>query len=212
VERIGENVVHLPEVHGGPTLVLGDEVTLVDTGIPGSEQEIFAALESLGREGSEIRHVLVTHADGDHVGGLEAIVAATGARVYASGHEADVVEGTAPSRRGETKRWGSVDERVEPGQTLPLHGGVDVVGTPGHTLGHVAYHLRPGDVLLAGDCVNNMEGLSGSPPHLTADAQQARQAVRTLAALRPSTICFGHGPSLVGDAADRLAELDASLG
>jgi glyoxylase-like metal-dependent hydrolase (beta-lactamase superfamily II) len=213
MERITDSIHHLDELLGGPTLILGDgEVTLVDTGVPGSEDEILAALDSLGRDRAEIRHVLITHADADHVGGIESIVAATGARVYASQHEANVIEGRTPSRRGETKQWGRIDEVVEPGETLPLHGGIEVVGTAGHTVGHVSYYLRDEGVLLAGDCVNNMDGLAGSPPHITADAEQARGAVRTLARLAPSTVCFGHGPSLVGDAAQKLAELDASLG
>ena len=147
----------------------------------------------------------------DHVGGLAALVEATGARVYASEHEANVIEGSAPSRRGETRAWGAVDERVQPGETLPFHGGIEVLDTAGHTLGHVAYFLRRDGVLIAGDCVNNREGLAGSPPELTADAEQARAAVHAIAALEPQTICFGHGPSLVGNAGDALGELAAGL-
>lgn len=208
VERIGEHVHHLPEIHGGPSLVVeGGETTIVDTGVPGSSEAILAALGELGVEPASVTRILITHADGDHVGGLAELVAATGARVYAPPHEADVIEGRAPSRRRETNEWGRVDERVEPGTTLPFHRGIDVVDTKGHTLGHVAYFLRRDGVLFAGDCVGNRDGLHGSPPQLTADEEQAREAVRTVAALRPKSVCFGHGPSLVGDAADRLAEL-----
>ena len=44
-------------------------------------------------------------------------------------------------------------------------------------------------------------------PQHTADADQAREAVRTLAALRPDTIVFGHGPSIAGGAAEQLDQL-----
>jgi glyoxylase-like metal-dependent hydrolase (beta-lactamase superfamily II) len=212
MEHISDSIHHLPDVVGGPTLLLGEDgVVVVDTGVPGAEADILAALAELGRDPNEVRHVLITHADGDHVGGLAALVAATGARVYASEHEADVIEGRAPARNGETRESGRVDQRVRPGETLSLHGGIEVVDTAGHTLGHVAYFL-PGDgVLVAGDCVNNSDGLVASPPRLTADEDKARVAVRTIAALRPRTLCMGHGPSLVGDAAERLAELDDSI-
>jgi glyoxylase-like metal-dependent hydrolase (beta-lactamase superfamily II) len=212
MERITASIRHLPDVIGGPTFLLGeDDVVVVDTGVPGADADILAALEELGRQPNEVRHVLITHADGDHVGGLAALVEATGARVYASEHEADVIEGRAPARNGDTREWGHVDQRVEPGETLPLQGGIQVVDTAGHTLGHVAYFLPRDGVLVAGDCVNNSDGLVASPPHLTADADAARQAVRTIAELAPPTMCMGHGPSLVGDAAERLAELDRTI-
>jgi glyoxylase-like metal-dependent hydrolase (beta-lactamase superfamily II) len=210
-EQITPTIHHLPDVLGGPTLIVEDEVTIVDTGIPGADEEILALLESLGRDRADVTRILITHADGDHVGGLDGLVEATGARVYASEHEANVIEGNAPNRRGESRNWGSVDERVSPGETLPFHGGIDVVDTAGHTLGHVAYFLRRDGILFAGDCVNNREGLGGSPPELTADADQARAALHAIAALEPQTVCFGHGPSLVGDAGPALRELAAGL-
>jgi glyoxylase-like metal-dependent hydrolase (beta-lactamase superfamily II) len=212
MEHISDSIHHLPDVVGGPTLLLGEDgVVVVDTGVPGAEADILAALAELGRDPNEVRHVLITHADGDHVGGLAALVAATGARVYASEHEAEVIEGRAPARSGETRESGRVDQRVRPGETLSVHGGIEVVDTAGHTLGHVAYFLPVDGVLVAGDCVNNSDGLVASPPRLTADEDKARVAVRTIAALRPRTLCMGHGPSLVGDAAEGLAELDDSI-
>ena len=211
VERIGERVAHLPDLVGGPSFILDDEVTLVDTGLEDDAAEILAALESLGRRREELTRILITHADRDHVGGLAEILAATGARVYAPAHEADVIEGKTESRAGGTKEWGRVDERVEPGTTLPIHGGIDVVDTRGHTHGHVVYFLREDGVLFAGDAVNNTEGLVRSPSRITADEEGADEAVHTIAALRPASVCFGHGPSLVGDAAERLEELAAQI-
>jgi glyoxylase-like metal-dependent hydrolase (beta-lactamase superfamily II) len=212
METIAEGIHHLDDVVGGPTLLVApDRITLVDAGLPGSEGRILEVVRSLGRRPEDLKIVLVTHADPDHVGALPAIVEATGARVYAGEREADVVEGKVPNRAGETYPGVSVDRRLADGETLSLHGGIQVVATFGHTLGHVAYYLRREGVLLAGDCVNNVEGLGGSIPQYTADAEQAREAVRRIARLRPGTICFGHGPSIVGNAADRLDELAATV-
>ncbi len=212
METIAEGIYHLDEVVGGPTLlVAADRITLVDTGLPGSEETIFATLESLGRPPEDVKVVLITHADRDHVGALTAIVEATGAKVYAPDGEADVVEGKAPGRSGDLLPGISVERRLKDGESLALHGGVQVVGTPGHTLGHVAFYLPREGVLLAGDCLNNVDGLAGSMPQYTADAAQARQAVRRVAQLRPGTICFGHGPSIVGNAADGLDALAAGI-
>ena len=77
----------------------------------------------------------------------------------------------------------------------------------------MSLYLPGSRILIAGDCVNNRDGtLSGSAPEHTADAALAREAVRTVAAIRPDTIVFGHGPSIVGGAAARLDELNESLG
>lgn len=206
-ERIGDDVVHLPEIVGGPTILLGERVTIVDTGVPGSEDAILAAVADAGRSPDEVADIVITHADGDHVGSLRALAAWTGATVWAGEHEADVIEGKAPGRGGDVQRSGSVDRRFVPGDVLPLHGGIDTADSHGHTAGHVSLFLSRGRVLIAGDALNNRDGLSGSAPEHTANAEDASAAVRTLAVLRPDTIVFGHGPSLVGGAGDRLAEL-----
>jgi glyoxylase-like metal-dependent hydrolase (beta-lactamase superfamily II) len=211
MEKVNDSVHHLPEIVGGPTILLGESVTIVDTGVPDSEDAILAAVEELGRSRAEVGDIVITHADGDHVGSLAALVERTGATVWAGTHEADVIEGQAPGRTGNVKESGSVDRRFEPGEPLPLNGGIESVATHGHTAGHVSLFLPAERVLIAGDALNNREGLTGSAPEHTADADQAREAVSTLAALRPESIVFGHGPSIVGGAAQQLEELDRSL-
>lgn len=211
MERIGDDVVHLPDIVGGPTILLGETVVLVDTGVPGSDEAILAAVEEVGRSARDVTDIVITHADGDHVGSLPALVARTGATVWAGEHEADVIEGKAQSRGGDTNRTAAVDHRFVPGEALPLHGRIETVDTHGHTAGHVSLFLPRGRILIAGDAINNVEGLGGSRVQYTANAEDARAAVSTLAALSPDSIVFGHGPSLVGGAAEQLEELDRSL-
>ena len=209
VGRVTDTVHQLDELVGGPTLLIGaDGLVLVDTGVPGSEDAILASLESLGRERRELRHILITHADGDHVGSLPALVEATGAEVSAQSLEAEVIEGKRPARSGQVvEKPVSVDRIVAEGDVLSLGGGIRVVETFGHTAGHISYVLSDERVLLAGDALNNLEGLAGSMPQYTLDPDRAREAVRKLAALEPDTICFGHGPPIVGGAAGQLRAL-----
>jgi glyoxylase-like metal-dependent hydrolase (beta-lactamase superfamily II) len=211
IEKIGDTVYHLPDVVGGPTILLGDGVVVVDTGVPGSEAAILAAVEELGRAAGDVTDIVITHADGDHVGGLAALVEATGATVWAPAQEADVIEGLAPARSGDVQRRTRVDRRFRPGETIPLHGGIETHDTHGHTVGHVSLLLPMEGILIAGDAINNRAGLGGSPPENTANADDARAAVAALATLRPDTIVFGHGPSIVGGAATQLEAFDASL-
>jgi glyoxylase-like metal-dependent hydrolase (beta-lactamase superfamily II) len=212
MEKISDSVYHLPDVHGGPTILLGETVVLVDTGVPGSETAILAAVQELGRSPRDVTDIVITHADGDHVGSLAALVEATGATVWAPAHEADVIEGLAPARSGDVRRHAGVDRRFDPGETLPLHGGIEAHDTHGHTVGHVSLLLPAERILIAGDALNNRAGMGGSSPEYTANADDARAAVSALARLSPDTIVFGHGPSIVGGAAAQLEALDASLG
>ena len=212
MEKISESVYHLPEVVGGPTILLGETITIVDAGLPDSDAEILNAVSELGRTESDVSDIVITHADPDHIGGLARLVERTGAAVWAGEHEANVIEGLAPPRSGETQRSGAVDRRFRPGDTLPLNGGIETVPSHGHTAGHVSLFLPGERILIVGDALNNREELTGSSPQNTADPELARQAVGTLAKLRPESIVFGHGPSLVGGAADRLDALAASLG
>lgn len=212
MEKISESVYHLPEIVGGPTILLGETITIVDAGLPDSDDEILHAVSELGRSESDVSDIVITHADPDHIGGLARLVERTGATVWAGEHEANVIEGLAPPRSGETQRSGAVDRRFRPGDTLPLNGGIETVPSHGHTAGHVSLFLPGERILIVGDALNNREELTGSSPQNTADPELARQAVGTLAKLRPESIVFGHGPSLVGGAADRLDALAASLG
>lgn len=90
--------------------------------------------------------------------------------------------------------------------------GMHIVGSPGHTLGHLAVYDADTGVLLAGDALTNTEGLAGSNPAFTEDEDAAKATVGKLARLRPGTILVGHGDPIRRDAADALARLADSLG
>src|SRR5438045_3187844 len=141
--KITETIYQVDDVLGSPALVLGDDyLTLVDAGVPNSEDKILALVESLGRKPADVKHILITHADGDHIGALPAMVAATGATVYAQREEAEVIQGTRKSRGGQMVATPvEVQQIVRGGDVLPIHGGIQVVETFGHTSGHVSYYL-----------------------------------------------------------------------
>jgi glyoxylase-like metal-dependent hydrolase (beta-lactamase superfamily II) len=95
-------------------------------------------------------------------------------------------------------------------------GSFRVVHAPGHTPGHVFFFREADRVVLAGDVLANINFLSGKPglrlpPNaFSADPLQNRQSVRLLAELRPTLVCFGHGPPLVD--CSKLDEFLARLG
>ncbi len=48
-------------------LVLGEETVLIDTGRPGQGKGILKDLESMNVKPQDIKHILLTHHDVDHV-------------------------------------------------------------------------------------------------------------------------------------------------
>jgi len=143
-------------------LARGRRAALVD---PGSAAAAQAALDA---RGLALDSILVTHHHGDHTGGIDELVAASGARVFAPAREA-IADGARLVRDG---------DRL---QVLDLT--LQVIDVPGHTAGHVAYHapeleaLFCGDTLFAAGCGRLFEGT----------AEQMLASLRRLAALPGGT-------------------------
>lgn len=205
-------------------LVEPDGLTLIDAGLAGTEKKILAYLAQLGRAPRDLKHILITHSDGDHIGALAALQRATGARVYASESEARAIRAGQVSRELKPTGWqkialailaplirrvfatppASVDEIVTDNQTLPLCGGIHVLDTRGHTPGHLAYWVPSLGVLFVGDSlVSEGTRLRGSRGMNNWDQPLADAAVQRQAALAPKIVCAGHG-AVIHDAADKF--------
>ena len=153
----------------------GQRAWVVD---PGDAQPV---LDALQRDGLQLEGILVTHHHPDHVGGVDALRARTGAQV-----------------------WGPAREKIpQPCTPLAEGDGVDVLGcrftvmdVPGHTAGHIAYFsaavhasgssdpvLFCGDTLFSGGCGRLFEG---TPAQMLA-------SLDALAALQGNTrVCCTH--------------------
>jgi len=206
------NVHLVPGIVGNPYLLVdADGLTLIDTGLARSGKKILNYITRLGYSAGDLRRILITHADGDHVGGLAALKAASGARAYAHPIEAEAIAAGRQSRplklRGLQKwlfalvtplfkaRPADVDEPLSDGQVLPALGGLRVVETPGHTPGHISLFAPSAGVLFVGDSlVSGPGGLRPSRGANTWDEAQALESVQVQAALGAQIVCAGHGP------------------
>jgi glyoxylase-like metal-dependent hydrolase (beta-lactamase superfamily II) len=178
-------------------LVRKGEAAVVDLGTPGSADAIGAALTAAGSGWTSVRHIVLTHQHDDHAGGLAEVRPLVKAALYAG--ELDVQGIDAPA---DIKAVKDGDEVF----------GLRIIGTPGHTAGHISVFDPGTGVLVAGDALRTSDGLASSDPRYTADAAQASASVRKLAALDVKTILPGHGAPLTSGAADELRKLAASLG
>jgi glyoxylase-like metal-dependent hydrolase (beta-lactamase superfamily II) len=189
-----------------------DGLTLIDTGLSRHFNVTLHAIKRLDRSPVDLKRIIITHADGDHMGALADLKAICGARAYANPIEAQAIEKATPSR--ELKIQGvraqlfklaqpffkakpaHIDELLESGQVLPILGGLRVINTPGHTPGHISLYAPAAKILFCGDSmVAEKSGtLRCSRGANTWDEEQAKASVKIQAALGAEIVCAGHGP------------------
>ena len=220
----GVRQVHVPG--SSVFLLLGERVTIVDSGPPGSAARVLAALRRAGRTADEVEHILITHYHPDHLGGLAGLLRHVPARVGVHAAEAPAVCGDAPMPA--PVRYPTVAERLAPvmrlvrrcavdtvlrdGDELPVLGGLRIVHTPGHTPGHIALHLPDRGVVIAGDALQRRSAGLAPPARLvTADWAEALRSVRRLAALEFEVLALSHFPPLRGRAMEEVRRLAGRL-
>ncbi|MGH8957812.1 MAG: MBL fold metallo-hydrolase [Acidimicrobiia bacterium] len=179
-------------------VVRGSEAAIVDTGVSGSEGEIEAGLGEVGVGWEQVGHVILTHRHPDHQGSAAAVLeAAIDAVGYAG--EGDLASITSPRPLTAVRDGDSVF-------------GLDVVGTPGHTAGHICLLDSVAGVLVAGDALVGAEGGVVSPdPQFSSDHDEALRSVEKLAGFAYEQILFGHGEPVMAGGSGLVADLAAGL-
>jgi len=227
---IGSNIVnsYLVEEAG--------QVTIVDAGLPGYWRDLPAELDAMGRTIEDVRAVVLTHGDTDHVGFAERLRRERGVPVYV--HELD-----AARARGEVKKpgsgWGPIKIRpllgflvysglrgglrVPPlkevvtfgdGATLDVPGAPRIVHLPGHTPGSVAIHVPGVDAVFLGDAMTTRSVLTGEVgPRLapfTLEKDQALASLTKLDGIDATWALPGHGEVWNGGLQEALRQIRAS--
>jgi glyoxylase-like metal-dependent hydrolase (beta-lactamase superfamily II) len=183
-----------------------DGLTAVDTGLPGTAKAMLAAAEEAG---APIVRIALTHAHGDHVGSLEALhKELPEAEVSISARDARFLRGdkSLDPDEPQVKLKGSYPKvDVEPTRLLQTGdrvGSLEVVASPGHTPGHVAFLDTRDRTLIAGDAYQTLGGIAVSgkirplfplPAIATWHKPTALESARRLRELDPTRLSVGHG-------------------
>jgi glyoxylase-like metal-dependent hydrolase (beta-lactamase superfamily II) len=212
LHRIGSDIVavYLVDTPEG--------VTLIDAGLAGQWNELLAELTAMGRSLDDIRGVVLTHGDSDHIGFAERLRREHGVPVYV--HEAD-----AARARGEVSTkpgWGHVKVgptaaflwyalrnngmrttpltevvAVHDGDVLDLPGAPRVISMPGHSPGSIAIHVPIADAVFVGDALTTRHVLTGAegpqPAPFTDDPHEALASLERLEGLEVAWVLPGHG-------------------
>jgi glyoxylase-like metal-dependent hydrolase (beta-lactamase superfamily II) len=229
LHRIGSDLVNSYLVEDA------DGVTVIDAGLPGHWKELQAELATMGRSLDDVRGIVLTHGDTDHLGFAERLRKEKGVPIYV--HELD-----AARARGEDKSngsWGKVKPgpllrflwysgrrgglRVPPvtevmtftgDDVLDLPGSPVIIHVPGHTPGSVAIHVPAVDALFVGDALTTGHVLTGKkgprPAPFTLEPDLALESLGKLESVQATWLLPGHGAPWRGAVADALGQVRAA--
>lgn len=178
-----------------------DGLLLVDAGtMLGTAGRVLRAIADIGRQPSDLRSIVLTHCDMDHVGGVAELKRRTGAQVAIHELDAPVLTGVVRPQKGGLVmaalyrllvRPVAPDVRLHDGDTI---GGLRVVHVPGHTQGSIAL-VREDGVVFSGDALlSDKHGAVLPPdPRLAHDRAQAAASAERVRALHFRVLLTGHG-------------------
>ena len=218
LHRVGSDIVnsYLIADSGG--------VTIIDAGLPGYWKLVQAELAAMGKSLGDVRAVILTHGDTDHIGFAARLHRETGVAVYI--HEADVDRARLKVKKPNTG-WGPIKIgpvvgflwyssrqgglRIKPAtelktvadnDVLDVPGSPRIIHTPGHTPGSVTVHVPAVDALFLGDTMttrNVLTGVAGpKPAPFTLQPEQAVASLDRIDSVDATWVLPGHGPAWDG--------------
>jgi glyoxylase-like metal-dependent hydrolase (beta-lactamase superfamily II) len=224
LHRIGSDTVN------SYLVVDGDGVTIIDAGLPRYWRLLNRELAQLGRTLDDVRALILTHGDTDHIGFAGRLSREKKIPAYLFPSDDDRAHlkvkkpssGWGPVKIGPLAGflWYSALEGglkippagdllpVEDGQVLDVPGKPRIIHTPGHTPGSIAVHVTAVDALFVGDEMTTRNVLTGvkgpKPAPFTLDPVQAMTSLDRISDVDATWMLPGHGPAWDGGVAEAV--------
>jgi glyoxylase-like metal-dependent hydrolase (beta-lactamase superfamily II) len=215
LHRIGSDIVnsYLVVDEGG--------VTIIDAGLPRYWKLLNSELAQLGLTLDDVRALILTHGDTDHIGFAGQLSREKGIPAYVHPTDADRARMQV---KKPTSGWGPIKigpmagflwysslkgglrihpagelRPVEDGEVLDVPGSPRIIHVPGHTPGSIAVHVPEVDALFIGDTMttrNVLTGVTGpKPAPFTLQPEQAVASLDRVQDVDATWVLPGHGPA-----------------
>ena len=224
LHRIGSDTVnsYLVVDEGG--------VTIIDAGLPRYWTLLNHELTRLGLSLDDVRALILTHGDTDHIGFAARLSREKGIPAYL--HPADDDRARLKVKKP-NRGWGPVKigplagflwysalhgglrirpagelRPAEDGQVLDVPGAPRIIHVPGHTPGSIAVHVPAVDALFIGDTMTTRSVLTGAtgprPAPFTLQPEQAMTSLAQISDVDATWVLPGHGPAWDGGVAEAV--------
>lgn len=214
--KLTDGIHYLRQTMGGHVHAFllddGNGITLIDALYDSDGKMILDEIRAMGRQPSDLKNIIATHAHRSHIGGMAELKRLTNARVYSHEWEIGIVEG----RRKSTKvsiwpkpplaayytQFGlavgfdghkpcMVDEALKEAARV---GPLTVVSTPGHTPGCLSFYWPEKKALFVGDVIVTWPYVEAGWAGLTLDMKENIRSVGKLSDFGDVEIVgVGHG-------------------
>jgi glyoxylase-like metal-dependent hydrolase (beta-lactamase superfamily II) len=207
----------IPGVRGAHAYLYRSDggLAIIDPGYTSSVRAVRRFVQEQARD--PIDWVILTHHHIDHAGAAFALCQETGARLAVHRDDAPYLQRGRPRNR--MTLWGMAERLparlaryvistaaaeprlLEDGDVVA---GLTVVHGSGHTPGSICLHSASESALFLGDVLNNERGIRTPPWTVNHSHRRARLAPQRLEGLRFEQAYFGHGPSILNGADQRV--------
>ena len=226
--KIKENIyiLELPNINPQsndfvyPTVIKdGTNLTLIDTGYPKQIEYIKSALEKDGLDINNIKTIILTHQDIDHIGNVKDILnLVPDIEIISYNEEEGYINGSKTPCKVEYMERNldkmdengkklyhffktffennkiNVDKVVKNGDVISKGEDMQVIATPGHTPGHMCLYIEKYKLLIAGDLLCLKDGsITNCPKELNYNNDMYLQSVNKIRDLELEMIICFHG-------------------
>lgn len=237
IVEIASGVYSIGQPQGGHVhaflIDTGIDLILIDTLWDSDGDRIRRHIQRIGREISDLKHIILTHGHRSHLGGAATLKRISGASVYAHEWEADIVSGDRkaqgtgvtffpmrpilpylrvyPLQAGVALGLGkhipcAVDHMITSGDRIgPLH----VYHLPGHSPGHLTFYWPERHILFAGDNIATWPVLDAGWPALNLNKKAFCHSLKQMAEFDTEMVAVGHGEPIVANGAQKIQILAA---
>lgn len=138
--------------------------------------EAAPAIAAIEVAGGRLDSIFLTHHHGDHIDGVPELVRKYGAKVIGNA--------------GDAHRLPKLDVAIREGDHVPFGAAsAQVIDTPGHTIGHIAYYFADGGLLFCGDTMFSLgcgRLFEGTPEDMFESLQKFAELPKE------TLVCAGH--------------------